>query len=275
MGRLWIYALILTTSLLVTDVEAGDSLRLERSYSLEQPVRYFTADHLGNYYLISRSHELIKYDVSGQWVGNYRQQVLGPLEAVDVFNPLQLLLFYPELATLVQLDNMLYPTNQFQLEAVKLSTRSLVCRSFDNNFWLYDERAFRLRKIALDLRQVVEGEWLQNQFRGSIKPNYLLEHNEQLFLNEPNLGILVFDLYGKWVRTLPIMGLDRLDAQGEFLYYCKAGKAWQWHLPTGEEKQLSYPGITEIRQIKVTAQGHYVLTRNALMHFKLMLAGNR
>lgn len=275
MGRRWIYALILITSLLATDVEAGDSLRLERSYPLDLPVRYFTADHLGNYYLISRSNELVKYDANGQWVGNYRQQVLGPLEGVDVFNPLQLLLFYPELATLVQLDNMLYPTNQFQLELVKLGTRSLVCRSFDNNFWLYDERAFRLRKMALDLRQVVEGEWLQNQFSGSIKPNYLLEHQEQVFLNVPSLGILVFDLYGKWVRTLPVLGLDRLDAHGDFLYYSKLGKAWEWHLPTGEEKQLEYPGITEIRQVKVTASGHYVLSRTALMHFKQMLAGNR
>lgn len=275
MGRLWIYVLILITSLQVTVVEATDSLRLLRSYPLEQPARYFNADHLGNYYLITRSNELVKYDVNGQWVGNYRQQVLGPLEHVDVFNPLQLLLFYPELATLVQLDNMLYPTNRFQLEAVKLGTRSLVCRSFDNNFWLYDERNFRLRKLALDLRQVVEGEWLQNQFSGSIKPNYLLEHNEQVFMTEPQLGILVFDLYGRYVRTLPIKGLERLDAHGEYLYYVKAGKAFRWHLRTGEETPLEYPGATSVRQVKVTGTGHYVLTPTSLMHFGNTEVGNR
>ncbi|MBA4303645.1 MAG: hypothetical protein C0424_05415 [Sphingobacteriaceae bacterium] len=275
MGRPWIYALILITSLRVTGVKAGDSLQLLRSYALEQPVRYFTADHLGNFYLITRSNELVKYDVNGQWVGNYRQQVLGPLENVDVFNPLQLLLFYPELATLVQLDNMLYPTNRFQLEAVRLGTRSLVCRSFDNNFWLYDERAFRLRKMALDLRQVVEGEWLQNQFKGPLKPNYLIEHNEQLYLNEPALGILVFDLYGKYLRTLPIKGIDRLDAHGEYLYYLRNGTVWRWKLPTGEEEPLVYAGAQAIRQIKVTSYGHYLLTRTALLHYGHKDAGNR
>lgn len=238
-------------------------------------MRYFTVDHLGSFYLITRSNELIKYDINGQWVGNYRQQVLGPLEGVDVFNPLQLLLFYPELATLVQLDNMLYPTNQFRLEAVKLSTRSLVCRSFDNNFWLYDERAFRLRKIALDMRQVVEGEWLQNQFSGSIKPTYLIEHQEQLFMVEPGWGILEFDLYGKYVRTIPIRGLERLDAHGDYLYYVKSGKAWRWHLRTGVEEPLVYREAAAIRQIKVTAQGHYVLSRTALLHYGHTDVGNR
>lgn len=275
MGRPWIYALILITSLQVTAVKAGDSLQLLHSYALEHAVRYFTADHLGNFYLITRSNELVKYDVSGQWVGNYRQQVLGPLENVDVFNPLQLLLFYPELATLVQLDNMLYPTNQFQIASVKLSTRSLVCRSFDNNFWLYDERAFRLRKIALDMRQVVEGEWLQNHFSGSIKPTYLIEYQEQLFMIEPGLGILQFDLYGKYVRTIPIRGLERLDAHGDYLYYVKSGKAWRWHLRTGAEEALVYPEAPAIRQIKVTAQGHYVLSRTALLYFGHTDVGNR
>lgn len=263
------------TNLLVSVAKAGDSLQLVRSYALEHPVRYFTVDHLGSFYLITRSNELIKYDINGQWVGNYRQQVLGPLEGVDVFNPLQLLLFYPELATLVQLDNMLYPTNLFRLEAVKLSTRSLVSRSFDNNFWLYDERAFRLRKIALDMRQVVEGEWLQNQFSGSIKPTYLIEHQEQLFMVEPGLGILEFDLYGKYVRTIPIRGLERLDAHGDYLYYVKSGKAWRWHLRTGVEEALVYPEAPTVRQIKVTAQGHYVLSRTALLHFGHTDVGNR
>ena len=242
---------------------------------LEGPVRYFNVDHLGNYYLITRANELVKYDAKGQWVGNHRQQLLGPLEMADVSNPLQLLLFYPELSTLLQLDNMLYTTNRFQLSDVNQGSRSLLCRSFDNNFWLYDERAFRLRKLALDMRTVVQGEWLQNHFDMPLKPAYLLEYNELLYLADPGQGILVFDLYGRYQRLLPIKGVERFDIDGPYLYWVKGGQVFRYHLQTLTEERCTYVGASDVRQIRVNSQGHYLLTRDALLHYRAIEAVNR
>ena len=273
---LWICALILTTSPRVTVAEGhADSLVLQRSHALEGPVRYFNVDHLGNYYLITRANELVKYDAKGAWVANHRQQLLGPLEMADVSNPMQLLLFYPELSTLLQLDNMLYATNRFQLSDVNQGSRSLLCRSFDNNFWLYDERAFRLRKLALDMRTVVQGEWLQNHFDMPLKPAYLLEYNELLYLADPGQGILVFDLYGRYQRLLPIKGVERFDVHGAYLYWVKGGEVYRYHLQSLTEERCSYPGAAGVRQIRVNSQGHYLLTRNALLHYSASEAVNR
>lgn len=241
---------------------------MQRRHALEGPVRYFNVDHLGNYYLITRANELVKYDASGQWVGNHRQQVLGPLEMADVSNPMQLLLFYPEFSTLLQLDNMLYTTNRFSLGDVNQGNRSLLCRSFDNNFWLYDERAFRLRKLALDLRTVVQGEWLQNHFDGNLKPSYLLEYNEQLYLADQGRGILVFDLYGRYKRLLPIKGIARFDIDGDYLYWVKDGVVYRYHLQNLTEEKCNYPGASGIRQMRVNSQGHYLLTQDALLHYR-------
>lgn len=238
-------------------------------------MRYFNVDHLGNYYLITRANELVKYDAKGQWVANHRQQLLGPLEMADVSNPLQLLLFYPELSTLLQLDNMLYTTNRFQLGDVNQGSRSLLCRSFDNNFWLYDERAFRLRKLALDMRTVLQGEWLQNHFDSALKPAYLLESNELLYLADPGQGILVFDLYGRYQRLLPIKGVERFDVHGSYLYWVKSGQVFRYHLQALTEERCNYAGAAGVRQIRVNSQGHYLLTRDALLQYSASEAVNR
>jgi hypothetical protein len=270
MVRPLIYALILIIGLPVL-VAANDTaqLRLLHTYRLDQPVRYFTIDNLGAYYIITRRNELIKFDEQGQWIGNHRQQVLGDLRSVDVVNPLQLLLFYPEFSTLLQLDNMLYQTNRFEIGGLQLGEHSQVCRSFDNNFWVYDERAFRLRKLAFDLRTVVEGEWLQNEFKGGLAPSYLVEHMERVYLNDPQRGILVFDLYGRYLKTLPITGIDRIDFFGDQLFYIRSGNLYRYHLRALKEEPLVLPPTVKARMVRVNQRGIYVLGTDAIFLMQL------
>ena len=268
MGKISIYALILLTSLLASGgvKAAGDSLQLQRSYVLEQPIQYFAVDNLGAYYLITRRNELIKYDEKGQWVGNQREQVLGQLRHVDVFNPLQLLLFYPEVSVLLQLDNMLYQTNRFEIAGLQLSNQSQVCRSFDNNFWLYDERSFRLRKLAFDLRTVVEGEWLQNEISEILAPSYLAEHAERVYLTDPKVGLLVFDLYGRYLKTMPELGIERMDFWGEHAYFVRSGMVWRLHLREGTAEPLAIGKYTA-KMVRVNQRGLYVWAGNQLLQF--------
>lgn len=242
----------------------GPELKLIRTFPLEQPVRYFNVDNLGAFYLITRSNELIKYDENGQWVGNHRAQVLGDLRQVDVANPLQLLLFYPEVSTLLQLDNMLYQTNRFEIGDLSLSDNSLVCRSFDNNYWLYDERSFRLRKLAFDLRTVVEGAWLQNEFSAALEPAYMLEHEERIYLSDPDLGIHVFDLYGRFLKTVPITGVERFSVFEQQLYYVRGGKLFRYHLRQLNTEELTLPAGMKIRMVRVNQRGIYVLDARSL-----------
>ncbi|MFN3530229.1 MAG: hypothetical protein ACK417_09955 [Bacteroidia bacterium] len=245
-------------------------LVLQKSYKLDFPVSYFTIDNLGAYYLISRSNELVKYDEQGVWVGNHREQVLGPLRYVDATNPLQLLLFYPEVSALLQLDNMLYPTNRFNIAGLRLSEHSLVCRSFDNNFWLFDERAFRLRKLAFDLRTVVEGEWLQNELSGHIAPNYMIEHAERIYLNDPEQGIHLFDLYGRYLKTIAITGLNRMDFFGDYMYYVLDRKLYRYHLRLRQTEVLQLPSKSKARMVRVNHRGIYILEANELLLFQAL-----
>lgn len=250
----WSFALIL----LLKGAAAQDSLNIRAQFSPEQPVQRFMVDRLDQIYWLTRSHELIKIDKNGQWVGNHRNQRLGPLAQVDVSNPLQLLLFYPETSTLLQLDNMLYTTNSFSLERLNLSNNSLVCRSFDNNFWLYDARAFSLRKIANDLRVVIAGEWLQNKISKDLQPTALIESGERLYLNDPENGIHQFDLYGAYLKTLPIRHQKSLVVFADELYYLENGQLFAYHTQLLSHRPLQLPAGINIKQFAVNQRGLWV-----------------
>lgn len=244
--------------LLFSTASAQDSLRIVKQFSPEQPIRSFAVDNLDNLYLLTRARELVKYDAQFKWVGNHRNQVLGPLRQVDVTNPLQLLLFYAENAVLLQLDNMLYTTNRFEIGRLNLSENSLVCRSFDNNIWLYDARAFRLRKLANDLRVVVEGEWLQNKLQTALSPTDLIESGERLYLNDPEVGILVFDLYGAYLKTLPITGQETLQVYQGKLYYSQGDQLFYYDTQKLQHQPISLPTGLKAKQFRVNRSGLWV-----------------
>lgn len=254
MGLRWSFVLLL----LFSSATAQDSLRVLKKYRPEQAIRSFTVDNLDNLYLLTRSRELVKYDAQFNWVGNHRNQVLGPLRQVDVTNPLQLLVFYAENAVLLQLDNMLYTTNRYEVAKLQLSENSLVCRSFDNNIWLYDARAFRLRKLANDLRVVVEGEWLQNKVQTNLAPNDFIELDERLYLNDPETGILVFDLYGAYLKTLPIRAQDELNVLDGKIYYREGNQLFYYDTISLKHHQLNLPAGLNVKQFRVNRSGLWV-----------------
>lgn len=190
----------------------------------EEKVTYLNFDNQLNYYVITNRNELKKYDAKGKFITNFRAQTLGKIGFVDVTNPLSLVVFYPNLGRLLLLDNMLYQKAEINLESLNLSEQNIVCRSFDNNFWVYDDRNFRLKKLAKDFNTVVEGEWLINKFEQDINPVWLQESGDKVYMRDQSLGIIVFDLYGKYQKTIPIPDSAQVQLyQGELLVFAAKG----------------------------------------------------
>src|SRR5438552_190098 len=67
---------------------------------------YFTADNLGNFYTV-REDELIKYLPNGKMFARYSNLKLGSISAIDVTNPLKILLYYRDFQQIIFLDNQL------------------------------------------------------------------------------------------------------------------------------------------------------------------------
>src|ERR1700744_1035140 len=105
-SRVFILLMGLTAAFL-PGVRAQDTLlRLVRQSPLA--AKDFSVDNLGSLYVITPDNQLKKYNGKGDSVAVFNEvKRYGVLNAVNVTNPLKILLFYKDFMTVLALDNFL------------------------------------------------------------------------------------------------------------------------------------------------------------------------
>ncbi|MES2134050.1 MAG: hypothetical protein V4506_17005 [Bacteroidota bacterium] len=179
-------------------------------------------DGLGNIYVI-HVDEIKKYNPAGVFLKTFSNKRYGKIDDIDVSNPLKILVYYKDFQQVLFLDNQLSLTsNVISLETIGYEQTSLVCSSINNSFWLYDKQNNELLRFDSELKTLVKTGNLKRILDIDIKPNYMREHNNYVYLNCPQEGVLVFDIYGTFYKTIPIKQLTEFNIiNGNIFYYDK------------------------------------------------------
>ena len=129
-------------------------------------VSYFTADNLGNIYVLASAGLLKKYNSNGDSLNVYNNvRRYGALYTIDATNPMKLLLYHKNFSTVVMLDRYMNSVNTIDLRKAGIFQAKAVGLSNDNNVWVFDEQSSKLKKISengellsetTDLRQVLD-----------------------------------------------------------------------------------------------------------------------
>ena len=182
-------------------------------------ITHVEVDNFGNIYTISQN-EISKYNANGIFQKQFSTKRYGKIEFVDAMNPLKILVYYKDFQQIVFLDNQLTTSStQISLEKMGCEQASLVCASANNSFWVFDNQNNELLKFDAELKPLVKTGNLKRILDIDIKPNYMQEHNNYLFLNCPNEGILVFDTYGTFSKTIPLKGLKEFNVINGHVFY--------------------------------------------------------
>lgn len=190
-----------------------------QSQSIEFKGKTFTTDQTGSYYEIY-ANQIIKIGKNGQRQFTYSNNILGEISSVDVSNPMKIVVFFRDFSKIVVLDNTL--TEQggvLDLNEVSLEETSLVCTSYNNGIWYYNPLKFQLTRLEHATKNVNSSANISNILNKNIQPNFLVEFNNKLYLNDPVNGILVFDIYGTYLKTIPIFGLTTFQVKEKYLLY--------------------------------------------------------
>jgi hypothetical protein len=200
-----------------------------------------TTDNLGNFYLIKKE-EIIKYDNNGNLINTFSDKSLGPIHSVDATNFLKLLVFYKDFSKIVFLDNFLAPVGTpLQLVKIQFEQAVLASSSHNNGFWLYDQLNFELTRFNQNFTIANQSGNLMQLLQIQLKPVFLLEQNNRLFLNNPQTGILLFDIFATYSKTIPIKGLSTFQVVENLLFYVSEGKLKSYNILTLEESTMELP----------------------------------
>lgn len=199
------------------------------SFKQDQPARlviktkldYFTTDNIGNIYTI-KEDELIKFLPNGKFFTRYSNLKLGTISNVDASNPLKILLYYRDFQQIVFLDDQLSVNSEVvSLETLGYEQTDLVCASSNNGFWIYNKQNNELIRFNENSKKVASTGNLKQILHTDLAPNYMTEHNNFLFLNSPESGIYVFDMFGAFSKLVSLKELREFQVSDNIIYFKK------------------------------------------------------
>ncbi len=238
----------------------------------EIPGQYstFTADNLGNLYLITTDNQLKKLSPKGDSMGVYNDvKRFGKLHSINAVNPLKTLLFYKDYRMVVVLDRLLNTVNVIDLRARNIQQVKAVATSYDNNIWVFDEQQSSLKKIGEDGKVLSETSDLRIALGDAPMPTQIFDQNGFVYLYDPLQGMFVFDYYGSLKTKITILNWDNVQVLGNTVVGTVANKLMTYTTGTLQMKETALPlHIQQAQRLKITPLGIYVLRENGVSLYR-------
>jgi len=211
---------------------------------------FITADNQSNVYVV-KGDELSKYNKTGKLLYKYSNKNLGKIDFVDASYMLKPFLFYKNFLQIVYLDNTLSLNGDPVIlddpatpDEVEYEQAQLACTSYNGCVWLYDQENMELVRLDQNLKKTVGTGNLSILLNIDLQPNYLIEHDNKVYLNNPSSGILIFDVFGTYYKTVPIKNITHFEPIGDWVYFMtEDNKIDAYQLKTGNTIQFKVPHV--------------------------------
>ena len=162
----------------------------------------FTTDEMGNIYVL-RGDVLELYDLNGAHRMRNSVKTFGRITTLDAFYSLKPMLFSTEQGQLAILDNTLsLQGSVLNLPRSGYAQVVLTCVGVQNAFWFFDQRELALIRVDAQLRELANTGRLDQLLGITPSPASMQEFDSRLYVNDPAEGILVFDLFGTYLKTI-------------------------------------------------------------------------
>jgi hypothetical protein len=172
----------------------------------------FAVDNLGNLYTLSSDNRLKKISPAGDSLAVYNDvRRYGNISHMDVTNPLKIILYYKEFATIVMVDRFLNVINSIDLRKINIFQARAVGLAYDNNVWVYDELEAKLKKISDDGTLINQTTDVRQFLDAAPDPVSVTDQSGLVYLYDPQKGVFIFDHYGAFQKQIPLPGILDFD----------------------------------------------------------------
>lgn len=211
--------------------QSDTSFRLLRV--MEGDIVDFTTDNLDNIYVLNSRNQVKKFNKDGDSVAVYNDvRKFGQATLIDVSNPLKVLLYYKDFATVVMLDRFLNAVNVVDLRKQGVLQAKAIGQSYDNKIWVYDELEAKLKKIDEDGKLMLETPDFRLLLTQAIAPVKIFDENRYVYLYDSLKGAYVFDYFGALKNGILVQGWQNFKVSGKFIFGSKADTLYRYEIST-------------------------------------------
>lgn len=232
-------------------------------------VKQFTADNLGNIYVLTPAGLLIKYNDRGDSLNVFNDvRRYGTVYTMDATNPMKVLLYYRDFSMIIMLDRYLNKVNTIDLRKAGIFQAKAVGLAYDNNIWVFDEQSAKLKKIDESGRQLSETSDLRQVLDIIPSPNTITDRDGFVYLYDEVNGLYIFDYYGTLKNALSLKGLRDLQVISKTIVGRRGDEFVRYTPGTLELKEAQLPaGIQQAEKICIARKGIYVLNGSGGIEF--------
>ncbi|MFZ1686357.1 MAG: hypothetical protein WAU70_02980 [Flavobacteriales bacterium] len=225
----------------------------------------FTTDELGNVYAL-RGDELELYNANGDLLQRNSLKTFGHIGTIDAYYSLKPMVFAPDQGQLAVLDNTLAVQGSvIDLPSSGFPQVTLVCASVQNGFWFFDQKELSLIRVDGQLRPLANTGRLDQLIGHAPMPVRMIERDNWLYVNDPANGILVFDLFGTYAKTIPIIGAKSFEVRGERILFFSEGGFNVFDMRDFSITDIANAGDPDVLDVRMEHGTAYMRFLNALV----------
>lgn len=226
----------------------------------------FTVDNLDNIYLLSSTNQVKKFNNNGDSVAIFNDvKKFGKATLIDVSNPLKVLLYYRDFATIVVLDRFFNILNTIDLRRQNILQVRAIGQSYDNKIWVYDELENKLKKIDEDGKLLLETPDFRQLFDKTPMPQKIFDEDRYVYLYDSAQAVFVFDYYGSLKNKILITGWQNFKVAGKYIFGSAGNKLYRYTISTFRIDEWKLPEeISQGHSFNFTASRLYALKKDSI-----------
>jgi len=189
----------------------------EMVHQFQDNYNLVSSDPVGNFYLVN-NERINKIDSTGKVLYTYANPDRGYITHLDASDPFRILVYYRDYNLVVFLDRTLSQLGEsIKLDNLDIYNPSGMAKSSQGGFWLIDASSNSLLQIGRDLEKIVELRisGLSEQNDEGWYP--LTEWKERLYICDPGIRTMQFDLFGMHLKSIPIKAFRLSVSEGKLL----------------------------------------------------------
>lgn len=248
--------------------------RFELVYSGSAYSDEFYPDHIGNIYFVD-DHKLIKIQPHSEISLEYGTVSSGTITSADFSDPFQIMLFYRDFNRVLFLNNDLSPINtEVDLSGMGIEQAVLVCSSGKGGIWVFSDRENRLIYFDQFLQRSQYSRSLSSITAKGDKPAYMIEADSRLYLHVQGEGILVFDRFASYLKTIAYSGPDRFSVTGGKIIYFHDERLMSLDVEDGSTEIIILPGELEPDFADYKSDYVYILSGKNIYSYRIKQKDN-
>jgi hypothetical protein len=226
----------------------------------------FTVDNLDNIYLLSSTNQVKKLNANGDSVAIFNDvKKFGQATLIDVSNPLKVLVFYKDFATIVVLDRFLNIRNTIDLRKHNILQVRAIGQSYDNKIWVYDEMENKLKKIDEDGSLLLETPDFRQLFSTAPLPQKIFDEDQYVYLYDSAQAVFVFDYYGALKNKILISDWQNFKVAGKYIFGSEADTLYRYNIKTFRLDDWKLPeALSRASAFNFTASRLYALRKDSI-----------